>query len=73
MERAFAEKMKLEGQNVGMYETDTRSALEAIKKRFYDDLHYWMKIFSPSVTRESRKKTPAAYEEGRRGWKIVGI
>lgn len=45
MERAFAEKMKLEEQSVGIAETDKRVALEAIKKRFYDDLHHRMEIF----------------------------
>ncbi len=45
MEKAFAEKMKLEEQSIGMAEGDKRAALEAIKKRFYDDLHHRMEIF----------------------------
>jgi Domain of unknown function (DUF4407) len=45
MERSFAEKMKLEEQYVGVADTDKRAALEAIKKRFYDDLHNRMTIF----------------------------
>jgi hypothetical protein len=32
-------------QAVGMAESDKRAALEAIKKRFYDDLHDRMEIF----------------------------
>ncbi|MEX1115454.1 MAG: DUF4407 domain-containing protein [Akkermansiaceae bacterium] len=45
MERSFAEKMKLEEQLIGVAETDKRTALEAIKKRFYDDLHHRMEVF----------------------------
>ena len=45
MERSFAEKMKLEEQSIGVAESDKRTALEAIKKRFYDDLHHRMEIF----------------------------
>lgn len=45
MEKAFAEKMKVEEQMVGVAESDKRAALEAIKKRFYDDLHHRMEIF----------------------------
>jgi len=45
MEKAFAEKMKHEEQSIGMAEGDKRAALEAIKKRFYDDLHHRMEIF----------------------------
>lgn len=45
MEKSFAEKMKLEEQSVGVAESDKRLALEAIKKRFYDDLHHRMEVF----------------------------
>jgi len=45
MEKSFAEKMKLEEQSIGVAEIDKRAALEAIKKRFYDDLHHRMEIF----------------------------
>lgn len=45
MEKSFAEKMKLEEQSIGVAESDKRAALEAIKKRFYDDLHHRMEIF----------------------------
>ncbi|MEO8616997.1 MAG: DUF4407 domain-containing protein [Luteolibacter sp.] len=45
MEKSFAEKMKLEEQSVGVAEMDKRAALEAMKKRFYDDLHHRMEIF----------------------------
>lgn len=45
MEKAFAAKMKLEEQVLGFDESDKRAAFEAIKKRFYDDLHHRMEIF----------------------------
>lgn len=45
MEKAFAEKMKFEEQSIGVAESDKRHALEAIKKRFYDDLHHRMEVF----------------------------
>ena len=45
MEKAFAEKMKFEEQFIGVAESDKRAALEAMKKRFYDDLHKRMEIF----------------------------
>jgi hypothetical protein len=45
MERSFAEKMKLEEQLIGVAESDKRAALDAIKKRFYDDLHHRMEVF----------------------------
>jgi len=45
MEKAFTEKMKLEEQSIGMAEGDKRAAHEAMKKRFYDDLHHRMEIF----------------------------
>ncbi len=45
MEKAFAEKMRLEEQSIGMAESDKRAAFEAIKRRFYDDLHHRMEIF----------------------------
>lgn len=45
MEKSFAEKMKLEEQSVGVAESDKRAALEAIKRRFYQDLNHRMEIF----------------------------
>jgi hypothetical protein len=45
MEKSFAEKMKLEEQSIGVAESDKRMALEAMKKRFYDDLHHRMEVF----------------------------
>ena len=45
MEKAFAEKMKLEEQSIGVAESEKRAAFEAVKKRFYDDLHHRMEIF----------------------------
>ncbi|RYD20083.1 MAG: DUF4407 domain-containing protein [Verrucomicrobiaceae bacterium] len=48
MEKAFAEKMKLEEQNIGVAESDKRAALEAIKKRFYQDLNHRMEVFFSS-------------------------
>lgn len=48
MEKSFAEKMKLEEQAIGIAEHDKRLALEAIKKRFYDDLHHRMEVFFTS-------------------------
>jgi hypothetical protein len=45
MERSFAEKMRIEEEQIGMGQSDKRAVLEAIKKRFYDDLHHRMEIF----------------------------
>ena len=45
MEKSFAAKMKLEEESIGMAESDKRAAFEAIKRRFYDDLHHRMEIF----------------------------
>ncbi|RYD71782.1 MAG: DUF4407 domain-containing protein, partial [Verrucomicrobiaceae bacterium] len=45
MERAFAEKMKMEEQNIGISESHKREALEAIKQRFYADLNHRMEVF----------------------------
>lgn len=45
MEKSFAEKMKLEQEAVLYGDSDKRLALEAMKKRFYDDLHHRMEIF----------------------------
>ncbi len=45
MEKSFAGKMKLEEESIGMAESDKRAAFEAIKRRFYDDLHHRMEIF----------------------------
>ncbi len=45
MEKSFAEKMNLEEQSIGMAESHKRAAFEAIKQRFYDDLHHRMEVF----------------------------
>lgn len=45
MERSFAEKMRAEEEHIGHHETDKRDAINAIKKRFYDDLHHRMELF----------------------------
>ena len=45
MEKSFAAKMTLEEQSIGVAESDKRAAFEAIKRRFYDDLHHRMEIF----------------------------
>ena len=45
MEKSFADKMKLEEQQIGVAESDKRAALEAIKRRFYEDLHHRMEVF----------------------------
>ena len=45
MEKSFAAKMILEEQTIGVAESDKRAAFEAIKRRFYDDLHHRMEIF----------------------------
>jgi hypothetical protein len=45
MERSFAEKMLIEEEQIAMGQSDKRAMLEAIKKRFYDDLHQRMEIF----------------------------
>lgn len=45
MERSFAAKMKTEEQEIGAAEGDKREALDAIKRRFYEDLHHRMEIF----------------------------
>ena len=45
MEKSFAAKMILEEQSIGVAESDKRAAFEAIKRRFYDDLHHRMEIF----------------------------
>ncbi len=45
MEKAFAAKMMLEEQTIGVAESDKRAAFEAIKRRFYEDLHHRMEIF----------------------------
>ena len=58
MEKAFAEKMKLEEQTIGMAESDKRAALEAIKRRFYDDLHHRMEVFFTSG-RAGAEPTPS--------------
>jgi hypothetical protein len=50
MERSFAEKMKAEEQCVGVADNDKRAALDAIKKRFYDDLQHRMSVFFAGET-----------------------
>lgn len=50
MEKSFAEKMKTEEECVGLADSEKRAALEAIKKRFYDDLHNRMAVFFSSGT-----------------------
>jgi hypothetical protein len=45
MERSFAEKMRAEEDHIGHHETDKRAAIDAIKRRFYDDLHHRMELF----------------------------
>lgn len=45
MEKAFAEKMRMEEQMIGVADTDKRAAHEAIKRRFYEDLHHRMEVF----------------------------
>lgn len=45
MEKSFAAKMKLEEESIGVAESDKRAAFEAIKRRFYDDLHHRMEVF----------------------------
>jgi hypothetical protein len=45
MEKSFAEKMRLEEQLIGVAESDKRAAHEAIKRRFYEDLHHRMELF----------------------------
>jgi trans-aconitate methyltransferase len=45
MERSFAEKMRTEEEYIGHHETDKRAAIDAIKRRFYDDLHHRMELF----------------------------
>ena len=45
MERSFSEKMRLEEEHIAQHETDKRAAIDAIKKRFYDDLHHRMELF----------------------------
>jgi hypothetical protein len=52
MERSFAEKMRIEEQ---IQDTDPNkiAAIEAIKKRFYQDLHHRMEIFFKSKPAET--------------------
>ncbi|QTN31943.1 DUF4407 domain-containing protein [Akkermansiaceae bacterium] len=45
MERSFAEKMRAEEERIAHHDTDKRAAIDAIKKRFYDDLHHRMELF----------------------------
>jgi hypothetical protein len=45
MERSFAEKMRAEEEHIAHNDTDKRAAIDAIKRRFYDDLHHRMELF----------------------------
>ncbi len=45
MERSFSEKMRLEEEHIPQHDADKRAAIDAIKKRFYDDLHHRMELF----------------------------
>ncbi len=45
MERSFAEQMRLEQEAHAHSGPEKIAALEAMKKRFYDDLHHRMEIF----------------------------
>jgi Domain of unknown function (DUF4407) len=48
MERSFAEKMRAEEEHINHHDPDKRAAIDAIKKRFYDDLHHRMELFFTS-------------------------
>ncbi len=45
MERSFSEKMRAEEEHIAHHDTDKRAAIDAIKRRFYDDLHHRMELF----------------------------
>ena len=45
MERSFSDKMRAEEEHIVHHDTDKRAAIDAIKKRFYDDLHHRMEQF----------------------------
>lgn len=45
MERSFADKMRAEEEHIAHSDTDKRAVIDAIKKRFYDDLHHRMELF----------------------------
>jgi hypothetical protein len=45
MERAFSEKMRLEQENASRSTPESLAALEAIKRRFYEDLQHRMETF----------------------------
>ena len=45
MERSFSEKMRVEEEHIANHDTDKRAAIDAIKKRFYDNLHHRMEVF----------------------------
>ncbi len=48
MERSFADKMRSEEELVGHHDANKRIAMDAIKQRFYDDLHHRMEVFFTS-------------------------
>ena len=50
MEKAFADKMALEEQAAAAAGSDKRAALDAMKRRFYEDLHHRMELFFASNT-----------------------
>ena len=45
MERSFADKMRAEEEHISLNDSDKRAVIDAIKKRFYDDLHHRMELF----------------------------
>jgi len=45
MERSFADKMRAEEEHIAHNDADKRAVIDAIKKRFYDDLHHRMELF----------------------------
>jgi len=45
MERSFADKMRAEEEHVSQNDNDKRAAIDAIKQRFYEDLHHRMELF----------------------------
>lgn len=45
MEKTFAEKMKEEEAAIGSMDVDSRQTLQAMKERFYKDLHHQMETF----------------------------
>ena len=50
MEKAFEEKMRVEQELAASEAPERLVALQAMKKRFYDDLHHRMEVFFTSHT-----------------------